>query len=130
MAKAAVAGGGDEGEGRDGGELAEQEGWGAEVDAAAAAGAAVAEEAGVSGDALVSRMALESVGLLVEGLVGQQVIVFFGGAIVLEELSGRGGGRGGKPSVCVWLVLVVSMLYAVVGCGEGTKRVGNLEIRV
>ena len=43
-----------------------------ETDAAAAAGAAVAEESGVSGDGLMSRMALESVGLLVEGLAGGQ----------------------------------------------------------
>lgn len=43
-----------------------------EMDAAAAAGAAVTEEAGVSGDGLMSRMALESVGLLVEGLAGQR----------------------------------------------------------
>ena len=62
------------------------------MDAAAAAGAAVAEEAGVSGGDLVSRMALESVGLLVEGLVGQQVIlVRWWGCICPEELSGGQG---------------------------------------
>ncbi len=43
-----------------------------EVGTAAAAGAAAAEEAGVLGDGLMSRMALEAVGLLVEGLAGQR----------------------------------------------------------
>lgn len=46
--------------------------WEEEMQAAAAAGAAVAEEAGVPGDGLMSRLALESLGLLVEGLAGQQ----------------------------------------------------------
>lgn len=44
-----------------------------EMEAAAAAGAATAAEYGSTGEELVSRMALESVGLLVEGLAGQQV---------------------------------------------------------
>ena len=48
-------------------------GWAGEVEAAAAAGALLAEEAGVTGTGLMSRIALESLGLLVEGLVGQQV---------------------------------------------------------
>lgn len=49
-------------------------GWEAEVEAAAAIGAALAAQCGSIGDELVSRMALEAVGLLVEGFVGQQVI--------------------------------------------------------
>lgn len=44
-----------------------------EMEAAAAAGEATAAEYGSTGEELVSRMALESVGLLVEGLAGQQV---------------------------------------------------------
>lgn len=50
--------------------------WGEELEAAMAAGAVVAEEAGGTGGGLMSRMALESVGLLVEGLSGQQVIFY------------------------------------------------------
>lgn len=46
--------------------------WEGEMQAAAAAGAAGAEEAGVPGDGLMSRLALESLGLLVEGLAGHQ----------------------------------------------------------
>lgn len=59
----------------------EGRGWEADMIAAAAAGAAVAEEGGSSGETLMSRMALEALGLLVEGLAGQQVIF-------------RGRGRG------------------------------------
>lgn len=84
-----------------------------EMDAAAAAGAAAAEEAGVSGDGLMSRMALEAVGLLVEGLAGQHkqppaaVLAHLCGSLVrmlhscLPDSFGpagrilRGGGGGG-----------------------------------
>lgn len=48
--------------------------WEADMITAAAAGAAAAEESGSSGEPLVSRMALEALGLLVEGLAGKQVI--------------------------------------------------------
>lgn len=58
----------------EGGGAGGDRGWlvAGEMDAAAAAGAAVAEEAGLTGDGLMSRMALEAVGLLVEGLAGQK----------------------------------------------------------
>lgn len=44
-----------------------------DMEAAAAAGAAVAGECGSTGDQLVSRVALEALGLLVEGLATHQV---------------------------------------------------------
>lgn len=47
-----------------------------EMEVAAAAGADAAAECGITGEELVSRMALESIGLLVEGLAGQQVTGF------------------------------------------------------
>lgn len=47
--------------------------WEGDVESAADAGAAIAEECDSSGEPLLSRMALESMGLLVEGLAGQQV---------------------------------------------------------
>lgn len=77
--------------------------WEADMIAAAAAGAAAAEEGGSSGETLISRMALEALGLLVEGLAGQQVI--FGGGEVgpfLFRGCTRSSSVGGQADVVCW----------------------------
>lgn len=59
----------------------------AEMEKAAAAGARAAEECGSTGEELMSRMALEAVGLLVEGLAGQQVGLLLLGPFVVRRVS-------------------------------------------
>lgn len=93
-----------------------QRSWEAEVEAAAAAGTAVAEECGVTGDELVSRMALEAIGLLIEGLVGQQV------KELVVVVAGEGAGcvrRGGCPCCAVRAFLPVRVGRVFRGCFRG-----------
>lgn len=83
----------------------DERGWAQEVNAAVASGGAVAEEAGSTGDGLVSRMALESLGLLVEGLAGQEVALV---PVCRRNLSGRDRSKDGpgrlrnRRACCQW----------------------------